>query len=430
MATMDGKSLATVDGVTTPTVDGERLRKLLGGAEFAPLRLRLRSRYERGAPGDEFTLSDLEVHERRVLADLLGRRIVAAGSMRLRRSDLDAALAHAGIAATLHDALVFLDGPLTNRRVERASREQAWTAVRAGITEPRLAALLGGVSGAALLKRLSAGDVPKAESLLRQAGRVVGRLPAQSISRAQLAAETLGDSHGLDEGRPVATLVLRACVDPAAEAAAATDLQTGEETTRERWTHLGVMVNELALPVLCLNLPLEDAGAAWAAPGEPVHLSLRKLMHAPPTWQVENRDVFVCENPNVVAIAADRLGAVCAPLVCTDGMPSAAPQTLLRLLRIAGARLRYHGDFDWPGLVIGNFVLREFGAAPWRFGAAEYRAATADYPLPLNTEAPVIARWDPALAEAMAGRGIVVHEEAVIAELLRDLAATSSAGAR
>jgi uncharacterized protein DUF3323 len=35
-------------------------------------------------------------------------------------------------------------------------------------------------------------------------------LPGHGISRAQLAAEVLGDSHGLDNGRPVATIVLRA----------------------------------------------------------------------------------------------------------------------------------------------------------------------------------------------------------------------------
>jgi hypothetical protein len=34
-------------------------------------------------------------------------------------------------------------------------------------------------------------------------------------------------------------------------------------------------------------------------------------------------------------------------------MPSAAQQTLLAQLAAAGARLRYHGDFDWAGLVIG-----------------------------------------------------------------------------
>jgi hypothetical protein len=40
--------------------------------------------------------------------------------------------------------------------------------------------------------------------------------------------------------------------------------------------------------------------------------------------------------------------------------------------RTAGGRLRYHGDFDWAGLAIGNFVMREFGAEPWRFKTTDY----------------------------------------------------------
>ena len=74
--------------------------------------------------------------------------------------------------------------------------------------------------------------------------------------------------------------------------------------------------------------------------GEPVHLSLRRLLRRPPPWDVAGREVFVCENPNIVAIAADRLGTTCAPLACTDGMPFAAQQTLLAQLAASGARLR------------------------------------------------------------------------------------------
>jgi uncharacterized protein (TIGR02679 family) len=133
--------------------------------------------------------------------------------------------------------------------------------------------------------------------------------------------------------------------------------------------------------------------------------------------------VFVCENPNIVAIAADRLGAACAPLACTDGMPSAAQQTLLAQLAAAGARLRYHGDFDWAGLVIGNFVMREFGAEPWRFGVADYLSATADHRIALRGDKPVVARWDDRLSSAMSERRVVVHEEGVAETLMMDLAA-------
>jgi uncharacterized protein (TIGR02679 family) len=426
------------------SIDGERLRRLLGGAELENLRQRLRVRYERGTSRDEFTLTDLLVHERRALSGLLGRRTLAAGSMRMRRSELDAALAHAGIAATLREALEFLDGPLTDRRVDRAAREQAWSAAFTCTDDPRLAALLTEVAGTAMVKRLSGSDPANAQLLLAQAARVLAWLPAHGMSRAQLAAEVLGDSHGLDPGRPVATIVLRAC--PAESFSGdieSAGLQDAEESIREQWARLGVTVNELALPALCLNLPgLEtDIGhrqpaqatqpdsppsPVYMSPGEPVHLSLRRLLRRPPAWHVARRDVFVCENPNIVAIAADRMGSACAPLVCTDGMPSAAQQTLLAQLAAAGARLRYHGDFDWAGLIIGNFVMRAFGAKPWRFATADYLAAVADHGIALRDDEPVTASWDHRLAGAMAERGVAVHEEGVAEALMLDLAAIPS----
>lgn len=414
--------------MSTDPIDGERLRRVLGAEELAPLRLRLRARYERGTQSDEFTLTDLAGHERRALAGLLGRRPAAAGSMRLRRSELDAALEHAGIAASLRQALEFLDGPLSDRRADRAARQQSWDQALSTAEEPRLVALVAKVTGAALLKRLSGSDPERAAVLLSEAARVISRLPARGTSRAQLAAEVLGDSHGLDNARPVATLVLRACAnDPAIDTVEAAGLQDAEESARERWARLGVTVNELSLPALCLNLPVLGNDVDHAA-GEPLHWSLRRLLRRPPDWQVSGRDVFVCENPNIVAIAADRLGARCAPLVCTDGMPSAAQQTLLAQLAAAGARLRYHGDFDRGGLLIGNFVMREFGAQPWRFGTSDYLAASTQHGIALREGKNVAAQWDPGLTSAMADRGVVVHEEGVAEILMMDLAVIDTSG--
>jgi uncharacterized protein (TIGR02679 family) len=411
-------------------VDGERLRQLMGGEALASLRQRLRSRYERGTSPDQFTLTDLAPHERRALAGLLGRRVVAAGSMRLRSSDLDAALKHAGIAASLRQALEYLDGPLTDRRAERVIRRQSWDAAFSGLEDPRLAAMVADVAGAALVKRLSASEPSHAQTLLAQAARVLARLPGRGVSRAQLAADTLGDAHALDNGRPVTTLVLRACaVDPALDRIEAAGLQDADESVRERWARLGVTVNALTLPALCLNVPIMTPDIGHPA-GEPLHLSLRRLLRRPPAWAVANHDVFVCENPDIVAIAADRLGTHCAPLVCTDGMPSAAQQSLLAQLAAGGARLRYHGDFDWGGLTIGNFVMREFAAAPWRFGTADYLAAAAEHGIALRPGRPVVAQWDDTLAGAMAERGVAVHEEGVAETLMLDLAETGACGPR
>jgi hypothetical protein len=86
-----------------------------------------------------------------------------------------------------------------------------------------------------------------------------------------------------------------------------------------------------------------------------------------------------------------------------------------------GARLRYHGDFDWAGLTIGNFVMREFGAEPWRFGTADYLSASADHEIALRREDRVMARWDDRLTGAMSERRVVVHEEGVVETLLMDL---------
>ena len=180
-----------------------------------------------------------------------------------------------------------------------------------------------------------------------------------------------------------------------------------------------MLVNELARPALFLNLP----GCAALASGEPGYLSLRTLMRSTPGWEVAARDVYVCENPNLVAIAADALGEYCAPLVCTDGMPAAAQRTLLAQLARAGARLRYHGDFDWPGIAIANSVIDAFGAVPWRFEAVDFRAALDQNPETTRALGgnPVLSRWDGALTEAMLVHGRAIDEEALAASLLPDL---------
>ena len=133
--------------------------------------------------------------------------------------------------------------------------------------------------------------------------------------------------------------------------------------------------------------------------------------------------MFVCENPNIVSIAADRLGERCAPLVCTEGMPAAAQRALLSQLSDSGGRLRYHGDFDWPGLRIAGHVMRSWRAETWRFAAVDYEAAVAAAPPQRNPLAgpAVEAAWDTGLGAAMRRHGLSIPEEAVVATLLEDL---------
>ena len=391
-----------------------RLARLLGGAALAPLRTRLRSRYQRGRTAGIVTFGKLSEEERAALAGLLGRRPSAAGSLRFDIAELDARLKEAGLASSLRQALELLDGPVTDLAAVRVATARAWDAVRAQASDSRLAAFLADGHGLGLLKRL-AGRQPAAQQLIAQVQAVLAQLPAAAIPRSHLAAQVLGDAHALDPGRPVATLVLAVL----RSARAGGDEQNGEETARALWAGAGVLVNELARPVLFLNLP-DSAGGRR---GEPAYLSLRALLRAPPEWQLASRDVYVCENPNLVAIAADALGPQCAPLVCTEGMPAAAQRALLAQLAAAGARLHYHGDFDWPGIAIANTVIDQFGAFPWRFGAADYCAALdkeVEVTRPLaGTVAE--ARWDKALTAAMLARGRAIDEEALAASLVQDL---------
>lgn len=414
-----------------------RLQRLLGGRPLASLRKRLRLRYERQALDrslDLFRISNLTVDEHAALAALMGRRARFSASMEVDVHAIDLALSQAGIATSLRDALELIDGPIVHRETARRELAAAWTNAVAAASHPSLTYFLRDPAGSGLLKRLSGSDPKAAAQLCRLADAVIGALPASGVARAQLAANTLGDAHALDNGRAVATLVLatwRYISMSAQDADTMYDVNEDDtdqpnprdERTRDVWARAGVLVNELARPALLLNLPVSGTNLVSSL-GEPSYVSLRILVRSPPSWTVAGQDVFVCENPNLLAIAADRLGLACAPIVCTEGMPGAAQRVLLTQLTKSGARLRYHGDFDWAGLRIGNHVLRTYGAVPWRFGTCDYVAAIESAPRPGQSlgDPAIAASWDSRLMAMMQTHQLAIAEESVADSLLADLA--------
>jgi len=416
-----------------------RLQRLLGDPTLAALRQRLRRRFELVATGSvpsSIHLNNLDSFEYTALCQLTGRPSRTARSMTLDIADLDARLRAAGLASSLYDALEQLDGPIVAKARLRKELSAQWSALAVSTKGSPLLRnwLQNPTTAMSLLKRLGR-NPERAAQLLSMADTVLHRLPAGGLPRSQLAAEALGDAHALDAGRPVATLVLSAwrqheregsIIALEDEVITETDADGKgrvEEHLREVWSRAGVLVNELARPALILNLPSEpDVPRTWL-PGEPAYLSLRQLLRRPYAWQVARRNVYVCENPNVVAIAAERLGVNSAPLVCTDGMPAAAQRILLDQLATAGAQLCYHGDYDWPGIGIGNHVMRTWQATPWRFGHSDYLEAVKVAPTrPRDLEVfGVEARWDNELRMAMDTHGLAVPEEAVASTLLDDL---------
>lgn len=406
-----------------------QLRATLGDPALARLLAALRRRAELGRPlSGALTLGDATPAERQALDTLLGRPATRGDSLRVDLDFLAETLTDAGLCTSLREALEALGGPIHERRAEAdraaASWEEIHLAGQAALAPwPPLDEWLSTLFANGTLKRLAT-DPARAADLLHDITRLVAALPAASEPLAAFAARLFGDAHALDAGSPLATLAVRA-------AAVIGDISVFEddaEGRREAWASVGVLCDELSTPVLVLNLPaLGDTPVARllraaSAEAEPLHLSLRHLSLWPLSTDpaLRDREVFVCENPTIVALAARRLGARCAPLVCVNGQFATPAKTLLRQLAAAGARLRYHGDFDVGGLGIGKRVIGMQGAAPWRFGAGDYLAAPKGKAI--SPDAVFECPWDPALAEALRRERRAVHEEAVAELLLADLA--------
>jgi uncharacterized protein (TIGR02679 family) len=407
-----------------------RLVRLLGGEELAWVVQRARRRIERGeALVGTVTLADASEEQRRAAALLLGRRPRPGSGLSIRLEEVDALVRRSGAHPEgLASAVVALTGPVRDRAAEQAAVEEAWRHAFAPLhtlvaRRPELAPWLDGLLTTGVVRR-QVREPAEAAALLAAAAAVVEALPTEPEPAGHFAARVLSSAHALDDDRPLATLVLGA-----ARVLGKVPDGAGAAWRRAVWASVGLLRDELSSTVLALGLPGEPTTAtgralgALSEAGEPAVLTLRQLARDEPRLALSGRTVSVCENPVVVAIAADRLGRACAPLVCVSGQPGAAATTLLHALAAAGARLRYHGDFDWGGVRIGNLLVERLPVRPWRFDAAAYRAAmTALDATRELAGAPVEARWDPELAPALRACGRVVEEEQVVDDLLVDLA--------
>ncbi|MFD9942376.1 TIGR02679 family protein [Nonomuraea sp. NPDC059022] len=353
---------------------------------------------------------------RRAPETLLGPRAGSGASLSVSLEEVDRVLRASGACDGLAEAVALLRGPIRDLTALAADRDTAWRtafavldthlARRAGDGQD-LAGWRGWLDSSGLVRRL-APEPADAGSLLDRLVAVLARLPSTGVPIGRLAAETCGDAHALDDGRPVATLALSAARALAGLPYAA---EGGADARRAAWAAVGVHLDELSSLVLSLGLPGDPT------PGEPHVRTLRQLRRAEP---IAAGLVRLCENPVVVAAAADDLGAACPPLVCVNGRPSAAVWRLLGLLAAGGSSFAYHGDFDWGGVAIAAAVHERVGFTPWRYDAASYRRAAGDAPLAGRA---VPTPWDPPLSEAMRRRAVRVEEELVLSELLSDLAA-------
>ena len=408
--------------------DAARLQRLLGHDDLRWIVQRSRQRLERGlALQGPIVLPDATPAQRRAVEQLLGRPVAPGQSVSVRLESVQLTVRQAGAAPDLRSAIEALTGPVVDRSAARLATDRAWETAFAPLEalsaeRPVLEAWLASVRSTGLLRRLARAEATAGLRLAQSAASVLEQLPCRGVPLSVLACSVTGDGHSLDAGRPLCSLLILA----AGRLGGVPDGE-GAEWRRTVWASVGVLCGELTSPVLCLNLPGDpetvsgQALAVWAEVGQPTYMTVRQLLRDPPRFgSLNGRPVYVCENPTVVAEAANVLGAPSAPLVCSSGHPAGAATLLLRSLVESGAQLRYHGDFDWPGIGIANGIFARFGARPWRFDAAAYRAAAHSGGSALRGQ-PIQASWDPELSDTMLAVGRKIEEEQTLSALLADL---------
>ncbi|WP_151483762.1 TIGR02679 family protein [Streptomyces albicerus] len=407
-------------GEPGPRVDRDRLGRLLGDPDLAWLVERVRRRMERDEPlTGPVTLAAPTTAERAAAERLLGRSPGTGRSLTVRLDAADAVLRRSGISPEgLATAVTALTGPVTRLADVREREANAWQDAYAPLAtlRPELSEWSEKLRKEGLVRRLARTPYA-AKTLLTDAATALRALPATpAVSLPAFAATALGDAHALDDTTPLATIVLSGV-----RALTGFPDGSGAEWRREAWASAGVLRDALSSTVLTLGLQGTAALDWMTDTGEPAVLTLRQLTHNPPS--TAPAVVYVCENPTVLATAADIHGPTCPPLVCLQGQPSAAALTLLRHLHTHGSTLRYHGDFDWGGLRIADALLRRVPWQPWRYTAADYRTAAAATPLaPPLTGTLANAAWDPDLPPALTELGVRIEEEALLDTLLADLA--------
>lgn len=430
--------------------DAGRLAAVLGSPELAWLRERVRSHAAAGRDQPaEFRRKDPDDAERRAIAALLGRRARLAGALVVVREDLEAELRRSGIwERGLVEAVELLDGPIEVRDDVARRAAAAWAAAfaplraaaPAGGRAPEVVAVLDAwvdeLERSGRVRTLTGSSPEHAAPVLEQLAAVVTALPAAGETLPVFAARVLGSAHALDDAQPVAGLAARAA-EIIGGGGPRPDGIPEASRRRDAWASVGVRRDELSSTVLVLNLPGNVATSAGRMleegrrEAQPLVLTLRQLADVESVLGPPGPTVSICENPSVVATAAERLALSSGPLVCTSGQPGAATVALLAGLRRAGAELRHHGDFDPGGVAIAGYLRSRLGVVPWRFGTADYRAALEAmgerglascraWP----TDEALRTPWDPPLADAMRDAGVRVEEEHVLDGLLDDLAAS------
>jgi uncharacterized protein (TIGR02679 family) len=389
-------------------------------AELAPVWRAVHARLSSGQVVTRVRVGPLSVGQQGALADLLGLARLPGEYAKVPLAQLDLVLLDA-VGVDAREVVAELVGPVgdhaADRRKATAERSELWEWLaghRVVEAQPALAGWVDTVRRGGLV----AGSVQRTRNELGRVLLVLAQLPVPGVPLPVFAESVLGDTHALDEGGRCANLVLRAL-------ATLYDVPVpmSAQERRALWERVGIAEDELSSTVLAAGFPAAGDDVVGrvlrvcAEAGQAAVLTLQQLRaHTDMSWAPG--DIWVFENPSVVALALARFGDRCPPMVCVSGWPSGAGILFLRNLAAGGARLHYHGDFDGEGLRIAANVIARTGATPWRMSSADYLGAVGGGPsVGRVTDVP----WDTELAGHLLRLGTTVAEERVASNLLDEL---------
>lgn len=389
-----------------------------------------------GRVGGRVRITQLTPEEREAIGGLLAANFTGLTDCSVELARLDEILRtsrfHVGLVEALH---IIFAGNVQTRQENAAAAAQAWEEFFAAlaavpqreVTARWLAELKEGRgSGYRTLLALYRLDPALARSTLQLCLQALDGLPLWRQTRTRLpvfAAELTGNPHALDRNTLLGRLLLQGILFVLG---AGTDV-TSAEAQREVWRRAGLEGDDMSSTVAVAGLrvlpddPRAEIFAAAATTHSPLLLPLR-FFEQKTAWAMQA--VYVVENPTVFSAILDAATqADIPPLVCVSGQPSVAALKLLDELTATGTTVYYSGDFDWEGLQIGVRLAERLGAAfrPWFFDTFTYEAAP--YGLPLDAPqaqrlASLTIPWDRQLPSAIARRGVVVYQEALVGNML------------
>lgn len=455
--------------------EAEAIRNYFGQPGFARFLKLLEKQYMASKEGVRgyVTLINIQDEERRVLDGFYGTYSppVPGETKRYSVKTFEQLLLKSRFQLTIPELLELLRGePVYTRQELDQLKQTEWKQLiaavldqvrSAGEVEPEVLEWVQGLMveaapGCRALKMVFVKSREEAARCLQYAlialNRVKQTQTDKPIRLPILAADITGDAHALDWKYPLGRLFWWGLVtifgEPANSTIAEEEQSPSMESTvrassqaiqiREGLRRGGVADDDLSSQVMLYAPELFDER-------EERVLTLRQVERliedgSGRLGRIRCKRVYMVENPSVFAELMDddaRRWSETGPfatdsgapfIVCGNGQPTTAVIKLLDALLAGGRRtLYYAGDLDPIGLGIAQGLQARYPEAfqAWRMDTSVYqRYAKRGVPLADGDRTRLKeARypWDPELAKVMLEKGVKLHQELWVEELLHDI---------